>query len=103
MNSTIIKGIQELWEEADKKWKEQKEERKPDRFTTNRQFLVKDGVNPWGQPIEEIVDIVVDDIEGMPWSSDERDMVEEEIDNYFIELKEQARKKFFENYTDESI
>ena len=90
MNSTIEKGLEEVWEKADviahKK------------LCSTRSLLVKGGDDPWGKPIEEIVNIVVDDIQGMPWSRDERRDVTISFDGYFKELRKQARKKFFDHY-----
>ncbi len=87
MNPTIKKGLEEVWEEADKKF-----EKQPD-LCTPRELLVKDGNNPWGKPIEEIVDIVFDDIEGMPWARDPKPIKKDEVSFYLEELKEAVIKK----------
>jgi len=90
MNSTIEKGLEEVWEKADVVAKKN--------LCSPRSLLVKGGDDPWGKPIEEIVNIVVDDIQGMPWSRDERWEVSMSFDEYFKELRKQARKKFFDHY-----
>ena len=97
MNSTIEKGLEEVWEEASDKWDNQRKEGQLS-ISSPRSLLVKGGDNPWGKPIEEIVNIVVDDIQGMPWSRDEKWEVTMSFDSYFKELRKQARKKFFDNY-----
>jgi hypothetical protein len=97
MNSTIEKGLEEIWEEASDKWDNQKEEGQLS-MCSPRSFLVKDESNLWGKPIEEIVNIVVDDIQGMPWSEDSKWEVSMSFDGYFKELRKQARKKFFDHY-----
>ena len=97
MNSTIEKGLEEVWEEAGDKWESQKEEGQLS-ICSPRSLLVKGGDDPWGKPIEEIVNIVVDDIQGMPWSEDSRWEVSSGFNGYFKELRKQARKKFFDHY-----
>jgi len=96
MNPTIKKGVEEVWEEAYDK----SEKANLTKITVGctRKLLVKDGNDPWGRPIEEVVDIVVDDIEGMPWSRDARWEVVMSFDGYFKELRKQARVKFFKSY-----
>ena len=100
MNPTIKKGIQEIWEKASDKFRKQFKSKKPIDIMSARELLVNQDKlgNPWGTPIQEIVDVVVDDIEGMPWSGDARDEVALSIDGYFKELRKQARAEFFKNY-----
>jgi len=100
MNSTIEKGLEEIWEEAHDKWDNQREEGQLS-MCSPRSFLIdqsKDESEVWGAPIEEIVDIVVDDIQAMPWSGDANWEVSMSFDGYFKELRKQARKKFFDHY-----
>ena len=93
MNYNIKRAIDKVWETASNDFYN-----KPfGEHQSARELLVKDTDNPWGQPIEEVVDIVVSDIEGMPWSDDAYDEVALEFNVYFKELRKQARKKFFEN------
>ena len=96
MNPTIKKGVEEVWEEAYDK----SEKANLTKITVGctRELLVKDGNDPWGRPIEEVVDVIVDDIEGMPWSHDARWEVVMSFDGYFKELRKQARVKFFKSY-----
>jgi len=94
MDSNIKKAIDKVWEIASNDFRS-----KPmGEHRSVRELLVKGTDNPWGQPIEEVVDIVVGDIENMPWSGDARDEVATGIDGYFKELRKQARAEFFKNY-----
>ena len=79
-------AIEKLWNEASEKFNE-------DRATSSVRALLVEGSNVWGTPITEVVNIVYDDIESMPWHRDPRDVKESEVDSYFDTLKEKVKKK----------
>jgi len=90
MNPTIDK----LWEEANDQFDKDLANRVPfDGSHSVRSYLVCNKNDVWGSPLKEIVQIVYDDIEGMPWSRDSRDIKEASVDGYIDDLRDEIKKK----------